>query len=258
MRKLLVSDYDGTLRRNGIVSAIDLAAIHSFRQEGNLFVIATGRSLGMLWNELELFAIECDGIIANNGGIITTSQKELIKRTDIDFADAQALVSLLEQYPDYMIGISDGDRFGNLQDGVHEEKSSHQPLLGVTMTSSALLWQEQVINSFYLRARTKAKTWQLYKYLLSSNLKGLAFHYNNGTIDVSALNVSKKTAAEAFAKHMQIPKDGIYTIGDGHNDWQMIESFYGFAMEPGAKEVQKAAKHKVNSVAACLAIINKL
>lgn len=52
--KLLASDWDGTLRRNLKVDACDLDAIKLFREQQHRFGIVTGRSVGMLKNELAL------------------------------------------------------------------------------------------------------------------------------------------------------------------------------------------------------------
>lgn len=256
MPKLLVSDYDGTIRRNQIVTEKDREAIHKFRAEGNQFAIATGRSIGMIVNELRHFEITYDFLIANNGGIIIDQFGGSIARYDIQMKTAMQLLSQLKQDLTTLIGISDGDRFGNIQDGRMEDTSSYQPLIDAAVTDAGDLLKAGKVNSFYVRASTNAKTKILFEALQSQYEGVLAFHYNNGTIDVSAPGVSKRTAVEKLAKRMSFDHKYVYAIGDGHNDMEMIQAFYGFSLYHAPDEVQRMAKEVVTTMDECICRIN--
>ena len=245
--KLLASDWDGTLRRNLKVDACDLDAIKLFREQQHRFGIVTGRSVGMLRNELAHYHVPCDFMIGTNGGIITDADFSIIWRHDIDFDAAMELIELLKSKPTVMFGISDGDDFGNLQSPEDEGEST---LIGIQPIDPQQIISRKQINSFYLRDETKSKTGILYKEL-SERFKGrMAFHYNAGTIDVSAAGVSKRTGIielmKLFGSHE------VYVIGDGHNDIEMIEAFQGFSVEGAPDEVKRKAVHCYHGLADCI------
>lgn len=78
MSKIIFSDYDGTLDtcENDITKNIE--AIKKFRNNGNLFVIATGRSYLDLKRKLDLYPIPFDYLIVNHGGVILDKNEKVI------------------------------------------------------------------------------------------------------------------------------------------------------------------------------------
>ena len=50
---LLASDYDGTLKRNGIIDNKSIEAILDFQRKGNQFAMITGLSIAMIQGELK-------------------------------------------------------------------------------------------------------------------------------------------------------------------------------------------------------------
>ena len=58
-----------------------------------------------------------------------------------------------------------------------------------------------------------------------------------------------------IASHAHI--HDIYTIGDSFNDINMIESFYGFAVENANDEVKKVAKQVISSVNEAISLLNQ-
>lgn len=245
--KLLASDWDGTLRRNLDVDVRDLTAIKKFRSLNHVFGIVTGRSIGMLKNELAYYHVPYDFMIGTNGGVIANEQLEVIWRHDIEFDAAIKLIEYLKTKPTVMFGISDGDEFGNIH-SPHDEGES--TLIDIHPIDPQLIINRKQINSFYLRDETTEKTHELYDDLNELFGKDMKFHYNTGTIDVSAANVSKRTG---ILKLMELynSKD-IYVIGDGHNDIEMIEAFHGFAVEGAADEVKEKAVHCYHGLYDCI------
>ena len=77
MSKIIVSDSDGTLQTSEEEIRDNIEAIQKFKEEGNLFVIATGRSYFDLKRKLDLYPIPCDYAILNHGGVIWNG-KEII------------------------------------------------------------------------------------------------------------------------------------------------------------------------------------
>ena len=67
--KLLVSDYDGTLKSSVKDLMLNIEAINKFREKGNLFVIITGRGKSIR-EYIEEYNIPYDYLICENGAII--------------------------------------------------------------------------------------------------------------------------------------------------------------------------------------------
>ena len=73
--QLLVSEYDGTLNPPGGPFRIhnlqlNIDAIHRFREEGNKFMISTGRTLPGIRQEIEKHQIPFDYLACNDGSIL--------------------------------------------------------------------------------------------------------------------------------------------------------------------------------------------
>lgn len=65
MRKMLISDFDDTLYRDEESLQINIKKIKEFRDKGNLFVIATGRSFISLEAKMKRYSIPFDYLILN-------------------------------------------------------------------------------------------------------------------------------------------------------------------------------------------------
>ena len=80
MTALLASDLDGTLihhegvyRPEGFVDPADVAAVKAWREAGNLFVPASGRSVGNVRHGLAGTGLHGDHIVCHTGAVVTDS-----------------------------------------------------------------------------------------------------------------------------------------------------------------------------------------
>lgn len=251
MVKLFNADYDGTLRVNQKIAQSDLDAIRRFMDIGNRFNIVTGRSIGMIEYEIKHFNIPLDFLIANNGGIAITKNKDILFRHDIDFEVARTFIGDITSSPFVMLGCSDGDKFATIQEGeIKETPSNFNVILGSKDTGINKILANQQINSFFLRDSTLEKTISLYSDISIRYHGKLDFHFNNGTIDVSSFGVSKKNAIEELSLICGISE--IYVIGDGFNDIDMIKAYNGFTVVNAADEVKQHATKIFGSVRECI------
>ena len=78
MKKLLVSDYDQTFYLNDEDIEKNKIAVKEFRNKGNIFVIATGRSYGDFMKKKEQYNIEYDYVIINHGATILDKEDNII------------------------------------------------------------------------------------------------------------------------------------------------------------------------------------
>ena len=54
---------------------------------------------------------------------------------------------------------------------------------------------------------------------------------------------------------MALPKEDIYTIGDGYSDIKMIKDYNGYAMKESVQELKESAIGQVNCVSELLEFI---
>lgn len=248
--KLLASDYDGTLCRKSEVTKKDIEAIKKFQSYGNIFGIITGRSIGMIKDELESYQIPYNFLVCNNGGVITNSEGKIIYRNDIDMNTVLSLIDFISKDNTIMMGISDGDLFGTIQEGVEGEiHKDFNEIMNLELTDTDLILSAGKVNSFFLKASTQAKTLELYELCKKQFAGQLNFHFNNGTIDVSQVSVSKKTGADELAK---LFCDEVYVIGDGYNDLPMIEAYNGFTVTNADEAIKSKASKIFTSVDLCI------
>lgn len=76
--KLIASDFDGTLNRDGI-SERDRAAIAEWRDAGNLFCIVTGRGGEFPEHVIRDIGLQLDYVICSSGAMIFDGTPELIE-----------------------------------------------------------------------------------------------------------------------------------------------------------------------------------
>jgi len=78
MKKILVSDYDQTFYLNDADVEKNKIAVEKFRKEGNVFVIATGRSYYDIQKKIDEYKINYDYLIINHGASILSEKDEII------------------------------------------------------------------------------------------------------------------------------------------------------------------------------------
>lgn len=80
MKKLLVSDYDGTFNIHNNRSVIDsnIDAVKKFIDSGNIFSLASARSFNLLKRETDKYKIPYDYLVCNNGGVVFDKDDNII------------------------------------------------------------------------------------------------------------------------------------------------------------------------------------
>ena len=92
MKKILVSDYDRTfyLNKEGIKKNIE--AVEKFRKNGNLFVIATGRSFLDFKKKQYKYHFDYDYVILNHGATILDRKGHILDNNVINNEDRKSVV----------------------------------------------------------------------------------------------------------------------------------------------------------------------
>ncbi|EOS62157.1 cof-like hydrolase [Firmicutes bacterium M10-2] len=246
--KLLASDYDGTLHYGGAIMEDDLDAIRKWKKDGNLFVLATGRSLQSIKEQIKKFDIPCDYLITNNGGMVFDAKDNEMMANYLDYITAIDIIYVakeLENVASYV--VNDGKvrhkivvdptvtdhRYPTLEPDMSEEELLNsgkfaQLVLSMSSNEEALAMAEQ-INHFFGSTITA--------------------YTNNSVVDIVPKGVSKSSGLDFVMAFAKVNDEDVFVIGDSYNDIPMLEekeNSYAMAMAP--EEVQAQAKEVVDSI----------
>ena len=250
--KLLASDFDGTLKFNGQVLADDLEAINKWRDEGNLFVIVTGRSEESIRGQIEKHNVPADYLVTNNGGMVFDMDGEMLYSSQLDTITAIDLMYASHEIPfvaSYV--VNDGrhrhkvvvhpnvmeTRYPNLEPDWTEEEimdsgNFAQIVLSVESPDNAVKLAES-INDYF-----------------GSTVTAFA---NGFVVDIVPYGVDKGTGLQFITAWTGVDEDDVYAIGDGHNDIPMLEACpNGAAIAFAPEDVRAAAREEVPSVGALI------
>ena len=218
--KIIVSDFDGTLLGEKLEENIE--AIHHFVQKGNLFIIATGRAMNYLAEDLNMLSLDCEYYICNDGAVIFDKYFNVVFRKDIRQEIVRPIYyalsddeNMVETFIDTSHGyVTDTSKCAN---GIIARPYDREKAL---ITLDSLLRKYPDINGY-----------------MSTNW-----------INLFDKDVSKKAAIDYLVDTYHFAKEDIYTIGDGLNDFQMVEAYQGYALKNGSEDLTQIAKGTVDSL----------
>lgn len=250
MMRIAATDYDGTLKRNGEVRDHDLAAIHEWRRQGNIFGIVTGRDRSMLLPEIEQWNIPYDFLACCNGAALY--DHALASVADVLLADE--MIAPILRHPSSMASM----HFELCYQGevrLHIlDPCSWFPALGTPYTE--ISYEEAFCQSGLYQislAYTSAVLGKRHADLLREAFGDCVLVNHNGDcIDITAFGVDKATGLETLLAVMNWPEKGLLCIGDGENDVPMLTRFGGFTVPGGAAGVIEKARGVYEGVGAML------
>lgn len=246
--KILVSDLDGTIYRNKMVSAIDLKMINDFASR-NMFVIATGRNENTFSFFSEHYDLAYQYVILCNGALIQDkNQQTIIKHSFNKDDDLTNIFEILHLYSNQQISVSLSFEKGGLylpkwKDGLFNQVKANlsYEMLGICL---------EIVD----------KDLKVVEDIYQQLLKNISFNIerNNQYIDILPKGVSKKNAIKELIARCHSKEDDLYVVGDSYNDLSMFEiNKHNFIIDKGIESLNKKATYVVDSISDCLKIIDK-
>ena len=225
MKKMLVSDYDGTFYTDEDNVKLNVEEVEKFRRLNNLFVIATGRSYYDFGKKKKKYDIKYDYLVINHGATILNKEEETISNYVIDENVKLDLVKELDlQDQEIMFACS----------GLESRVSIKNKNITKINKKYRTLEEAKEIND-YINKKYKDK---VESYLLPTS----------NAVEVISAKTNKAKAVQELSNLENIKKDNVYTIGDSYNDVEMIEKFNGYSIENAKEEVKKVSKGECSSV----------
>lgn len=222
--KMLVSDYDQTFYLNDDDIEINKKEIKKFRESGNIFVIATGRSYFDFNNKKDLYGIEYDYVILNHGATILDSKNNII----YNFAINNNIIPELK---------NDLDIEKVLKTFCCSELESRVDFDYKDLTKIHVKYNDKETA---MNISNKLNE----KYFGFIN----AYFVTGNAIEIISSNIDKSRAIELLINDLDINKENVYTIGDGYSDIEMIRNFNGCCMSESVEELKAIATNEYISV----------
>ncbi len=236
--KLIVSDVDGTLMgRDRIISDKNTIAIKNWQNNGRLFTIASGRQYFMLKNDIKNLEITMPVIVRGGSEIIDPVTDNVLYSQNID-ADTLAdfTKTLVSSNYDFMIE-KDNALYGSYEYDISmyqhlimkkAEDFSHQdaPKVNVPLGNRTIEEFEKFVNLLI----------DMYPQL------NIVRSYNDlgKSLDVTSKSATKNLSVLELIKLLKLEREEVVGVGDGYNDFPLMEAC-GFKVAMGnAREELKA------------------
>lgn len=244
MRKAFASDFDKTLffwdgpGHDGFIRPEDLDAIAAFQAAGNLFGVATGRSLKGITMQIGDL-IPFDFYIMATGALILDRSLGVIRR---ECVDAALMAELNAEYAprDTAIIFHGNDTVyclgepGPMQTHVDSIDEIGPHLYGMSM------WVGSEARAIEVAAEVNG-----------AHGDALAAFPNSQIVDIAPAGCSKGGAVRFVKEHFGVGEIG--AMGDSFNDVPMLEAAdASFTFEGSPEEVRVRADHLVAGVAEAL------
>ncbi|MCD4711692.1 MAG: Cof-type HAD-IIB family hydrolase [Clostridiales bacterium] len=255
MRKLIVSDIDGTLLRNDkSISDVTKNKVLDLIEEGHLFAIATGRMHGA--GRIITQTLDYDGYLISCNGAVVKHLKtgELIQAIELNKEIAKNVVEICKKHDAYFHLYDIEDIYAEKHEHLAKKYSDEMEKLpeafkfGVHFVNDVLEIIDKV--PVYKIGLYSEKPEVFTQVMFEINqLKGVETCKSLTTsFDVMASGVTKATGIEAIRSHFGIPIEDVIALGDNENDMDMIGyAGVGVAMENATPELKAIANFVTKS-----------
>jgi HAD superfamily hydrolase (TIGR01484 family) len=220
--KLLATDFDKTLF-SGKDYKKNIKYINKFVDEGNLFIIVTGRYINSLLKDIEKLNLKYSYLICNDGGIIFDKDLNIIYRKDIPNNIAVDIANIYEQSPflnDWYIDT-----------GTSITKDKNANANGLIGKFNNIEEAQKLLND------------------IKKRYKEVDGYLSEKWINIAEKRVNKGNGIKELLKIVKIDESNVYTIGDAINDVSMSNyNFNSYSMSNSVIELKSKTIRSYNSV----------
>jgi hypothetical protein len=225
--KILASDFDKTLFTSDYKK--NILKINEFVDKGNIFIIATGRNITHLKEDINGHNIKYEYLICNDGAIIFDKDHNVVYRKDIDPEIVKPIFDILSKDKNIM--------FATIDDSVNYVNNTEMPANAILGRPFDIDEAENVLSEI------------LNKY---PSVNG---YTSDNWVNITDSMTSKGNAVKIIQEMLNIEKEDVYTVGDNINDISMNEIYNGYAMEDGHPELIRISKGTTTSVSNLIDLI---
>ncbi len=219
MSKVLIFDYDGTFYRSKEEIKINIELIKKAKENGHIFVVATGRSYSSFMKEVEKFQIVYDYLILCSGGLILDRNHHIIHAFNMEHERMDSLTLLMNNYQDLIIS--------NMFISTFINSKTYEPNLDILKVTYNF---PKIDTVYQIKESIQADFNDAFKvYVIPTHTENLVEIISNKT---------DKAVAIQYLLNWINKKHDIIVAGDSENDLEMIETFNGYLMSNYDKNIQ--------------------
>lgn len=240
---ILLSDFDGTLYRDGGINQKDISAIRDFQQAGNLFGICTGRPLKGIIDFITK-DVSLDFYIVDTGASILTKEFQPIFHREMTVQLADSVVQLAK--PEESITSICNDRFycmNEIYPWIME---------GIKIHSFGEMGVDK-LNSFSIHVANEERAQVLAAAINQKFGQDCMALQNRTDVDIVPVGCSKGIAVEIIKERYGSELEEIAGIGDSYNDIAMLEKVpHAYTFNDSPQVVKDYADYCVDTVEECI------
>lgn len=231
MKKILISDFDLTLYTDRDSLLKNIKAIDKFRADGNLFVLATGRSINDLNKVLNGDYLPYDYLILNHGTLIMDKEGNVLNEKYIEEDIVKGIYDIACAYLPWICDKK-------IYSAVKKDIEFGSAPINKVMFDFKMVYHEKM-QEFYNTVKKKYGD-KVFGYILKWD--------DCDEIEFLANGVNKTSQIDFIIDKEGIPLENVYTIGDGINDKEMLLKFNGVCMENSFSEILDLKLNKYKTV----------
>lgn len=267
MIKVIASDMDGTLLGDDHrLAPRTVQAIRRACDAGIRFMIATGRDLNGVKQELDGTGLVCDYIVGS-GAEVRDPQQNIISRVQMDMGMCEEIYNVLRNYPvstifmtgecDYSIGTPE-----TLEEDMRQNLSvfySNLTMEEILETEMYRRMKEntRIIPDFQALKDGKINVYKIFTFCCDTEVLGelgrqlrkderlaVASSFVNN-LEITDARAQKGPVLKGYIESLGYTMDEVMAFGDSMNDYSMLSMDFGatVAMGNSEPEIIKAAKY---------------
>ena len=267
MIKVIASDMDGTLLgEDHRLAPRTVQAIRRACDAGIRFMIATGRDLNGVKQELDGTGLVCDYIVGS-GAEVRDPRQNIISRVQMDTGVCGEIYDVLRQYPvstifmtgecDYSIGTPE-----TLEEDMRQNLSvfySNLTMEEILETEMYRRMKEntRIIPDFQALKDGKINVYKIFTFCCDTEVLGelgrqlrkderlaVASSFVNN-LEITDARAQKGPVLKGYIESLGYTMDEVMAFGDSMNDYSMLSMDFGatVAMGNSEPEIIKAAKY---------------
>jgi Cof subfamily protein (haloacid dehalogenase superfamily) len=241
--KAVAFDLDGTLLKDGVISSYAKQAIRLLSNYGIIVIIATGRGLPIIPNELQVLE-GIKYIVSSSGACITdASTRENIYRNEIDKKTAVKVIKCIEKYdgasslihPDkatYSLRFLEKARKNANKESIKQFKVQYKAVAHLALN---MKWKvkksRKPIEKIDALFDSKDQCANVVEEI-KDNHPLEALTTNGLDVEITRRNTNKATGLEYLCKIEKMNISEIVGFGDSQNDYSMLQKC-GYAVVMG-------------------------
>lgn len=227
-KKILISDFDGTLFVNDKEILENAKMIKEFRAKGNIFIISTARNYSSMKEACNKYNIEVDYFFCDLGAVLLDNEGNVLYKKYISLDDRKNIETVILDYEK----IAVVKRYGTTS---KQDKDVQNVV------------EYKIESNYETLEEIKKKLDKVIK-----NVKTQITEDNRLIIHTS----TKEQIIDIFINKNNIDINSIFTIGDELDDLEMLIQYNGYRMNKSNKKLQESNICSINSVSELIRAIS--